>query len=101
MVLGVNALFTALAALAVVLALVWAGARVARLSGMAPRPTGGGRMLAVRDALALDSRRRMLVVRCGTRDVVVLTGGPQDLVVGWLPDPSPGGGGLRPDEAPR
>ena len=97
MVLGVNALFTALAALAVVLALVWAGARVARLSGLAPRPAGA-RLLALRDSLALDSRRRLLVVRCGGRDVVLLTGGTQDLVVGWLGQ-VPGGSGSPDSEA--
>jgi flagellar protein FliO/FliZ len=85
----IRVVLTALAALCVVLGLVWAGARAARLSGLAPRPTGG-RLLAVRDALALDSRRRLLVVRCGARDVVLLTGGGQDLVVGWLEPPAAG-----------
>ncbi len=94
MFLGLSSLVTAVAALAVVLALVWAGARVARLSGLAPRPAGG-RLLALRDSLALDSRRRLLVVRCGARDVVLLTGGAQDLLVGWL-DP-PAGGAPAPD----
>jgi flagellar protein FliO/FliZ len=94
MFLGLSSLVTAVAALAVVLALVWAGARVARLSGLAPRPAGA-RLLALRDSLALDSRRRLLVVHCGARDVVLLTGGAQDLVVGWL-DP-PAGGAPSPD----
>lgn len=83
MFLGVNTLLTAVAALAGVLTLVWLGARAARLTGLAPRPTGT-RILTLRDAIALDSRRRLLVVRCGARDVVLLTGGAQDLVVGWL-----------------
>jgi flagellar protein FliO/FliZ len=83
MLLGFNSLLTAVAALAGVLALVWLWARAARLTGLAPRPTGT-RMLALRDAIALDSRRRLLVVRCGARDVVLLTGGGQDVVVGWL-----------------
>lgn len=87
MVLGSHSLLSAAAALIVVLALVWAGARAARLGGLAPRPSGG-RLLAVRDAIALDARRRMLVVRCGTQDVVVLTGGAQDVVVGWLGAPA-------------
>ncbi|MGA3400077.1 MAG: hypothetical protein ABSC95_12730 [Acetobacteraceae bacterium] len=92
MFLGLSSLLTAVAALVVVLALVWLGARAARLTGLAPRPATA-RILALQDALALDSRRRLLVVRCGTRDVVLLTGGGQDLVVGWLPQPSavPGG----------
>jgi flagellar protein FliO/FliZ len=36
--------------------------------------------------LALDSGRRLHLVRCEGRDVLLLTGGPQDVVVGWLPD---------------
>jgi flagellar protein FliO/FliZ len=83
---GLNSLLTAVAALIVVLALIWAGARIARLGGFAQRPSGT-RLLSVRDSLALDSRRRMLVVRCGARDAVVLIGGSQDLVVGWLDQP--------------
>jgi flagellar protein FliO/FliZ len=96
MFLGLSSLFTAVAALVVVLALVWLGARAARLTGLAPRPTGT-RMLALQDAIALDSRRRLLVVRCGTRDVVLLTGGGQDLVVGWLGQQPSEAGGQSPD----
>jgi flagellar protein FliO/FliZ len=87
MFLGYSSLLTAVAALVVVLALVWLGARAARLTGLAPRPTGA-RTLVLRDAIALDSRRRLLVVRCGAQDVVLLTGGGQDVVVGWLPSQS-------------
>jgi len=83
MIVGLSSLATAAAALAVVLALVWAGARLARMTNLAPRPAGT-RLLTLRDTLALDSRRRLLVVRCGAQDVVLLTGGSQDVVVGWL-----------------
>jgi flagellar protein FliO/FliZ len=96
MFLGLSSLLTAVAALVAVLALVWAGARAARFSGLAPRRSGA-RMLAVRDAIALDGRRRLLVVRCGARDVVLLTGGGQDVVVGWMPQQPPAGGG-QPSE---
>jgi flagellar protein FliO/FliZ len=99
MFLGLSSLLTAVAALVVVLALVWLGARAARLTGLAPRPTGT-RMLALQDAIALDSRRRLLVVRCGARDVVLLTGGSQDLVVGWLAQQSSGVGGPSSEAEP-
>jgi flagellar protein FliO/FliZ len=78
---------TALAALAVVLGLVWLASRAARWGGLVPRVTGL-RRLAVLDALALDSRRRLTLVRCDDRSVLLLTGGTQDLVVGWLKQPS-------------
>ncbi len=74
---------TALAALAVVLGLVWLASRAARWGGLAPRASGV-RRLAVQDALALDARRRLTLVRCDDRSVLLLTGGAQDLVVGWL-----------------
>jgi|SRR5271165_2535434 len=75
---------TALAALAVVLGLVWLASRAARWGGLAPRPSGG-RRLVVQDALAIDARRRLTLVRCDDRTVLLLTGGAQDLVVGWVP----------------
>jgi flagellar protein FliO/FliZ len=99
MILGLHSLLTAAAALVAVLALVWVGARAARFSGLAPRRSGA-RILAVQDVIALDGRRRLLVVRCGARDVVLLTGGGQDVVVGWmLPQPS-AAGGPSPDVEP-
>ena len=99
MLLGVSSLLTAVAALVVVLALVWLGARAARLTGLAPRPSGA-RILALQDTIALDSRRRLLVVRCGARDVVLLTGGGQDVVVGWIGQQGPTVSGQRPDADP-
>jgi len=99
MLLGFNSLLTAGAALVVVLALVWVGARAARFSGLAPRRSGA-RILTVQDVIALDGRRRLLVVRCGARDVVLLTGGGQDVVVGWLPQQSSVVSGQRSDMEP-
>jgi len=49
-----------------------------------------GGMLAVEQTIALDARRRVVLLRCGERRIILLTGGAQDVVVGWLPD-QPGG----------
>ncbi len=49
-----------------------------------PRP---GRTLILRESIALDPRRRVHIVQCGQRQVVLMTGGGQDLVVGWMQDP--------------
>jgi flagellar protein FliO/FliZ len=87
---------TALAALAAVLGLVWLASRAARWGGLAPRTTGG-RRLVVQDALAIDARRRLTLVRCDDRTVLLLTGGAQDLVVGWLPGQLSVVSGQRPD----
>ncbi len=74
---------TAFGALAVVLGLVWLGARGVRAAGLA-RP-GSGRRLQLREALALDRTRRLHLVACDGRDLLLLTGGGADVVVAWLP----------------
>ena len=90
MIPDMTSMLTAVAALAAVLALVLGIGRLARLGGFTPRGGGDGRLLAIEDSVTLDSRRTMRVVRCGDRRVVLLTGGAQDVVVGWLPDaPAP------------
>ncbi|MBV8616821.1 MAG: FliO/MopB family protein [Acetobacteraceae bacterium] len=78
---------TAVAALAAVLALIWGAAYLARAWGLGVRRPAGraGRALCIEDALALDQRRRLVLVRCGERRVLLLTGGGADMVVGWLP----------------
>ncbi|HET6195021.1 MAG TPA: hypothetical protein VFE12_04680 [Acetobacteraceae bacterium] len=83
MMIGSSTILSALAALLAVLALIWVAARVARLSGVARRPAAAG-LLQVQDVLVLDARRRLHLVRCDDRRVLVLTGGAQDVVVGWL-----------------
>jgi flagellar protein FliO/FliZ len=47
--------------------------------------------LALEQVLVLDARRRLVLVRCGPRRVLLLTGGTQDLLLGWI-DPAPGAG---------
>jgi flagellar protein FliO/FliZ len=79
-----GSLLTALAALAAVIALIWLAGRAARFAGFARRPSESGRLLSVQDVIALDARRRLHVVRCADRHVVLLTGPAQDLVVGWI-----------------
>lgn len=78
-------LLPAVAALLGVVALILLAERLARLGGFAGRRTARGERLAVEEALSLDGRRRLAVVRCGVARVLLLTGGPQDVVVGWLP----------------
>ena len=78
-----------LAALAAVLVLIVLSGRAAS-TVLARRPQAG-RRLALRETLALDPRRRLLLVACDGREALLLTGGPTDLVVGWL---APGGEAL-------
>ncbi|WP_149535828.1 flagellar biosynthetic protein FliO [Siccirubricoccus phaeus] len=73
----------AAAALAAVLGLIWLAARaLAARQDAAARP---GRRLALVESLALDPRRRLLLIRCDGRDALLLTGGTEDRMLGWLP----------------
>ncbi len=84
--LGPTALITAGLALTGVLAALVLVLRGLRAMGAA---RGSGRRLAVEEAVALDARRRLVLVRCDGRALLVLTGGAQDIVVGWLGDGEP------------
>lgn len=80
---GMNSMVSIAAALLAVLGLIWLASRAARFGGIARRPAGGG-TLSVQDVLALDARRHLHLVKCGERRVLLLTGGTQDIVIGWL-----------------
>ena len=69
-----------------VIALIGASARLFQFSAWRARP-GSARTLILRESIALDPRRRVHLVQCGQRQVVLLTGGGQDVVVGWVADP--------------
>jgi flagellar biosynthetic protein FliP len=74
----------ALAALGLVLALAWAAARALRGSRfVSPQ----GRRLHLAESLALDPRRRLLLVRCDNREALLLTGGTTDVMLGWVEPP--------------
>ena len=84
-----TSILTAIAALIAVLALIWLASRLARFGGMAQRAPGASRVLAVQDVLALDARRRIHLVKCDQRRVLLLTGGAQDVIIAWLDKEDP------------
>jgi flagellar protein FliO/FliZ len=49
-------------------------------------PGRAGQKLAVIETLALDTNRRVHLIRVDGRHVAVLTGAHGDLVLGWLPE---------------
>ena len=73
MVIGSTTILSAVAALLAVLALIWLAGRMARFGGMARRPASGG-LLVVQDVLVLDARRRLYLIRCDERRVLLLAG---------------------------
>ena len=107
-----GALGAAAVALCVVLGLIWLAQKVVRLRGfaqlrrLAPMrrfglAPGASGPLAVAAQASLDARRKLVLVACAGRQVLLLTGGPADLVVGWLPPDAAGPARDRPPEAAR
>ena len=78
-------ILTAGGALALVLALIYVSQRGARWAGIARRSGSSSRLLTLDETLALDTRRRLVLIRCGERRCLLLTGGTQDVLLGWLP----------------
>jgi flagellar protein FliO/FliZ len=67
---------TAGLALLFVLGLIMLLARLLRATGLAPQTAG--QRLKLQEVLALDARRRLMILRCDGREVLLLTGGPKN-----------------------
>ena len=80
----------ALAALGAVVLLAFAALRALRAAAPgAAIPGGRRRRLAVQEVLPLDPKRRLVLVRCDGRELLLLTGGAGEVSLGWVP-PAPG-----------
>ncbi len=75
----------AIGALLLVLGLIWIATRAARLAGFVRPAPAGGRLRLVQ-ALSIDPRRRVVMVACDGRELLLLTGGPNDVALGWMPE---------------
>jgi hypothetical protein len=82
------ALLTSVAALGGIVGVILLIGRVLRHTSLV-RPRSSGRLLIVKDTIALDARRRLHLVQHGDRQVLLLTGGASDIVVGWVDGPTP------------
>jgi flagellar protein FliO/FliZ len=69
-----------------VIVLIASAAKLFQLRGWQAR-TRPGRTLILQESIALDPRRRIHLVQCKQRQVLLLTGGATDLVIGWVQDP--------------
>jgi flagellar protein FliO/FliZ len=76
----------ALVALGAVVLLAAVALSAIRATMGATKP-GGRRRLAVQEVLPLDPKRRLVLVRCDGRDLLLLMGGAGEVPVGWLPVP--------------
>jgi len=77
----------AILALGAVVLLAFAALRALRVVSLGGTKPGGGarRRLAVQEVLPLDPKRRLVLVRCDGRDLLLLTGGAAEVSLGWLP----------------
>ena len=87
-------LLTSAMALAAVLGLILVIGRALRFSALAQfskhaRPAKSGQFLIVKESITLDARRRLHLIQHGDREVLLLTGGPRDLVLGCRGSPHP------------
>ena len=74
------------AVLCAILAVIFLGGRAARHFGLVRKPEGT--RLSVVESLSLDARRRLVLVKCDERHVLILAG-QTDQVVSWLPATPP------------
>ncbi len=72
-----RALFALMATLALILAVAW----VARRAGMLQAGKPGEKRLTVSESLMIDARRRLVIVRCDSREHLILCGPAGDVVV--------------------
>jgi flagellar biogenesis protein FliO len=84
---SLTGIVTTIVALAGILGLILLIGRALRFTSFAARGPSG-RLLVIKDSIALDARRRLHLVQHGDRMVLLLTGGETDLVVGWVEGPS-------------
>lgn len=85
----VQTILMAGAALGAVLGIIVLAERGARLLRLARPMTG--RRLVVSEVLPLDRTRRLLLVTCDGRELLLLLGGSTEQVVAWLPGPPASG----------
>jgi hypothetical protein len=90
-----NPVLSALLALGLTLALIGLAARLLILISPkllrpgAPGTSSGAAILTLESVTPIAPRRRVIVLRYGEQRLAVLTGGPQDVSLGWLPPCSP------------
>ena len=86
--MSIHDVLTTLAALAAVIVMILLARYGAGLVRLVPRrsPTSG--VLSLDASLSLDPRRRLSLIGCQGHQLLLLTGGPTDVLLGWLPPAS-------------
>ncbi len=84
---------TAAVALASVLALILILSWIRRKIPMASLRGRTPGLLAIRETLVIDPRRRLHLIEIQGAQALLLTGGGRDILIGWRPGGQSGGGG--------
>ena len=81
-----------LLALSITLALIWLGAKLVMITSLTARlgishspMSSSSPALTIDSVTAIAPRRKLIVLRYGEHRLAILTGGPQDISLGWLP----------------
>ncbi len=89
-----NPVLSTLLALSITLALIWLGSMLVTTISRTGVPgildrriSSSSAMLTIESVTAIAPRRRVIVLRYGEHRLAVLTGGAQDISLGWLPPP--------------
>lgn len=81
-------IYSAVGSLAAVLLLILLIGRAIRATRSVRLRPDSNRRLRLLETFAIDPKRRLVLLECDGRPVLLFTG-MQDQVVGWLPEPAP------------
>lgn len=87
--MSVHDILTTVAALVAVILMILLVRYGTRFIGLIPGRVPPHGALTLRASLSLDQRRRLNLVSCHGHQLLLLTGGPTDLFLGWLPSEEP------------
>ena len=87
--MSIHDLLTIGSGLAAVIVMILLVRHGTRLTGHLARRGKAQTMLAVRASLAIDGRRRLSLVECDGHRLLLLSGGANDVMLGWLPAEAP------------
>mgnify|MGYP005810352933 CR=1 FL=1 len=77
-------LLEAVAALVTVLALIWGSAKALRVTKIVRTDPRRNKSMAILEVLNIDSQRRLVLATCENKRMLLMIGGRQDLLIGWL-----------------
>ena len=82
----IHDILTTAAALAAVIAMILLARFGSRLTGLVATRPAASDVLSLQASLSLDPKRRLCLIGCHGHHLLLLTGGPSDVLLGWLPE---------------